>query len=157
RDLKYKDGHLYYNDTQIDMIYRRIVTTEFIEKSQEIADLIAAYKDGAVCMIGSLRSQIMHNKIIFKILHDESTLSFLNAEEQQLIKNHVPITKEFEGHQEVFYRVQNNKNDYILKPIDSFASQGVNTGRDFEQDQWNRIVEQCWEKGFIYQEFIDPY
>src|SRR5699024_5698416 len=73
RDLEYKEGHLYHNDTKIDMIYRRIVTTEFIEKSKEIPDLIAAYKDGAVCMIGSLRSQIMHNKIIFKILHDEDT------------------------------------------------------------------------------------
>lgn len=157
RDLKYQNGKLYYNDMQIDMIYRRIVTAEFIEKSQEIPDLIAAYKEGAVCMIGSLRSQIMHNKIIFKILHDEDTLEFLNEEERELIKNHVPITKEFQGDKKIFDEVLHHKDKYILKPIDSFASQGVNTGRDFDQEGWKKIVRNCWKKGFLYQEFIDPY
>lgn len=76
RELKYIDGKLYYEDMNIDMIYRRIVTREFIEKSSEISDLIEGYRNGAVCMIGSMKSQIMHNKIIFKILYDEDTLEF---------------------------------------------------------------------------------
>ena len=86
RDLKYIDGELYYEDMRIDLIYRRIVTVEFIEKSNEIPDLIKAYKEKAVCVIGSLRSQIMHNKIIFKILHDEETLSFLSEGKENLLK-----------------------------------------------------------------------
>lgn len=157
RDLRYIDGRLYYKDMQIDMIYRRIVTTEFIEKSEEIPDLIQAYRDGAVCMIGSLRSQIMHNKIIFKILHEEDTLRFLNEEERKLIQNHIPITEEFQGDKKIFDKVLHHKDQYILKPIDSFASQGVNTGRDFDQEEWAEILRDCWEKGFLYQEFIDPY
>lgn len=157
RDLKYVNGKLYHQDTQIHMIYRRIVTAEFIEKSDQILDLIAAYKDGAVCVIGSLRSQIMHNKIIFKILHEEDTLEFLTEEERNLIKNHIPITKEFEGDVKILKEVLQHKDKYILKPIDSFASQGVNTGRDFDQEGWEKLAGDCWEKGFLYQEFIDPY
>ncbi len=157
RDLKYVDGKLYFEDMRIDLIYRRIVTVEFIEKSKEIPDLIQAYKDGAVCVVGSLRSQIMHNKIIFKVLHDEDTLEFLSEEERKLIRNHIPITKEFKGNNGILEEVINNKDKYIIKPTDSFASQGVNTGRDFSQKEWELLVKECWENDYIYQEFIDPY
>lgn len=157
RDLKYKDGKLYYEDMRIDLIYRRIVTVEFIEKAEEIPDLIEAYKEGAVCVIGSLRSQIMHNKIIFKILHDEETLSFLSEEERQLVENHIPITEEFGGDERIFEKVLNNKDQYIIKPIDSFASQGVNAGRDFSYEKWEKVLTKCWNKDYLFQEFIDPY
>lgn len=157
RDLKYKDGKLYYEDMRIDLIYRRIVTVEFIEKAEEIPDLIEAYKEGAVCVIGSLKSQIMHNKIIFKILHDEETLSFLSEEERQLVENHIPITEEFGGDERIFEKVLNNKDQYIIKPIDSFASQGVNAGRDFSYEKWEKVLTKCWNKDYLFQEFIDPY
>ncbi|MCF6463505.1 circularly permuted type 2 ATP-grasp protein [Clostridium sp. Cult1] len=157
RDLRYKDGKLYYENMRIDLIYRRIVTVEFIEKAEEISDLIEAYKDGVVCVIGSLRSQIMHNKIIFKILHDKETLSFLSEEERQLVKNHIPITEEFGGDERIFEKVLKNKDQYIIKPIDSFASQGVNAGRDFSYEKWEEVLTKCWNKDYLFQEFIDPY
>lgn len=157
RDLKYNNGKLYYKEIQIHMIYRRIVTAELIEKAHEVPDLIQAYKEQAVCFIGSLRSQILHNKMIFKVLHEEETLKFLSQEEINLIKNHIPITKEFKGKEETLKKVINNKEKYILKPIDSFASQGVNTGRDFTQEGWEVLARECFENGFLYQEFIDPY
>lgn len=157
RDLRYKGGKLYYKDTRIDLIYRRIVTVEFIEKAEEIPDLIEAYRDGAVCVIGSLRSQIMHNKIIFKILHDKETLSFLSEEEKELVKNHIPVTEEFGGDERLFEKVLKDKDKYIIKPIDSFASQGVNAGRDFSIDEWQEILTNCWNRDYLFQEFIDPY
>ncbi len=157
RDLKYRDKKLYYKDMKIDLIYRRIVTAEFIEKSSEIPDLIEAYKDGSVCSIGSLRSQIMHNKIIFKILHDEETLAFLSEEERELIRNHIPITEEFSGDEKIYEKVLKNKDKYIIKPIDSFASQGVSAGRDFSNEEWEEILTKCWNKDYLFQEFIDPF
>lgn len=157
RDLKYKDGKLYYEDMRIDLIYRRIVTVEFIEKAEEISDLIEAYKDGVVCVIGSLRSQIMHNKIIFKILHDKETLSFLSEEERQLVKNHIPITEEFGGDERIFEKVLENKDKYIIKPMDSYASQGVNAGKDFSYEEWKEVLTNCWNRDYLFQEFIDPY
>lgn len=156
RDLRYINGKLYYGDMRIDMIYRRIVTVEFIEKSQEIPDLIEAYRDGAVCVIGSLRSQIMHNKIIFKILHDADTQEFLMEEEVEFIKKHIPYTEEFAGDKKVFEEVRNNKDKYIVKPMDSFASQGVHTGRDYAAEEWVKILEDCWGKNYLFQQFIDP-
>ena len=157
RDLKYRDGALYFEDFKIDLIYRRIVTFELIENIDEIPDFIEAYKNKAVCVIGSIKSQIIHNKIIFKVLHDEDTLEFLNEEEQEYVKNHIPYTGEFRGEKSVYDNVLNNKDRYIMKPLDLNASRGVYTGRDLTKDQWKDKLDESWDKDYLYQEFVDPY
>jgi len=153
RELKYIDGKLYFNDFKIDMIYRRIVTREFIEKSEDIQDLINAYRDKAVCVIGPIKSQIMHNKIIFKILHDKDTLEILSQEEQEYVKKHIPFTKIFHGDKEIFEEALKNKDNYIIKPMDLYASQGVYAGRDYTETEWRRKLDECWEKDYLLQEF----
>ncbi len=157
RDLKYKDGNLYHEDYKIDLVYRRIVTFELIERSDEIKDFIQAYKDRAVCVIGSIRSQIVHNKIVFKILHDEYTLNLLSDEEKEFVKEHIPLTKVFGGEEDVFQYVLNNKEKYIMKPFDLNASRGVYTGRDFSQEEWEAKLKDSWESDYLYQEYCDPY
>lgn len=157
RHLEYKDGSLYHEDYKIDLVYRRIVTFELIERSEEIKDFIQAYKDEAVCVIGSIRSQIVHNKIVFKILHDDYTLNLLSAEEQTFVKNHIPHTGIFGGDISVFNKVLSDKEKYIMKPFDLNASRGVYTGRDFSQEEWEEKLLESWDKDYLYQEYCDPY
>lgn len=157
RDLKYKDGALYKDDYKIDLIYRRIVTFELVEKADQIGDFIEAYKNKAICVIGSIRSQVIHNKIFFKILHDKDTLDFLSTEEREFVKNHIPVTGLFIGGEEVFNLVLNNKEKYIMKPLDLNASQGVFTGRDLSQKEWETRLKESFNKDYLYQEFFDPF
>ena len=156
-DLVYRDGKLYFEDFRIDMVYRRIVTFEAIERLSEIEDFIEAYKNGAFCSIGSFKSQLIHNKIIFKILHDEDTLELLSEEDRNFVKNHIPYTKEFIGSEEVFDHVLKNKEKYIMKPLDLNASRGVYVGRDLSDEEWERRLRESFNKDYIYQEFIFPY
>lgn len=157
RKLEYTDGKLYLKGIKIDLIYRRIVTRELVERSHEIQDFINAYKDRAVCVVGPIKSQIMHNKIIFKILHDEDTLEFLNEEEREYIKKHVPYTTEFEGDQKIFDEAFENKDKYVIKPRDLYASKGVYVGRDFSNEEWMTKLEENWENDYLLQEFCQPY
>lgn len=157
RNLKYKDGGLYSDDYKIDLVYRRIVTFELIEKADEIKDFIQAYRDGVFCSVGSIKSQIMHNKIIFKILHDKTTLEFLSSEEREFIKNHIPHTGLFKDDMEVYKKVLNNKDKYIMKPLDLNASRGVYAGRDLSQKEWENKLKKSWDTDYIYQEFVTPF
>ena len=156
RELKYIDGKLYFKDIKIDLIYRRIVTKEFVDRIDEIEDLVNAYKDGSVCMIGSLKSQIMHNKIIFKVLHEKETLQFLTEEERNFIKKHIPYTEEFNG-EDIYKEVLKNKDKYILKPKDLYASKGVYAGKSFSSEDWKRIADESLGKEYICQEFCEPF
>lgn len=156
-DLEFRDGKLYRGDYRIDMVYRRIVTFEAIERLDEIKDFIAAYKAGAFCSIGSFKSQLIHNKIIFKILHDEDSLNLLTKEDQDFVKNHIPYTREFIGGDEVFNHVVENKDKYIMKPLDLNASRGVYVGRDLSQEEWESRLRDSFNSDYIYQEFVLPY
>lgn len=157
RELKYINGKLYYKDFKIDLIYRRMVTKELIDKSDEIEDFINAYRDKAVCVIGSIKSQILHNKIIFKILHDKDTLEFLSEREIEFIKKHIPFTGKFEGDKKIYNEVLNNKDKYIIKPEDLNDSRGVFAGRDFTKEEWEKKLERSWGNEYLYQEFIELY
>ena len=157
RDLEYRDGNLYHKDYRIDLVYRRIVTFELIDKAHEIPDFIEAYKARAFCCIGSIRSQVIHNKIFFKILHDEDTLQYLSKEEREFVKNHIPYTGIFGGDQEAFNMVLNDKDRYIMKPMDLNASQGVYAGRDFTQEQWEEKLRESWNQDYLYQEYFVPF
>lgn len=157
RELEYRDKKLYFEDYRIDLVYRRIVTFELIDKVDEILGFIKAYKDRAFCCIGSLRSQVIHNKIFFKILHDEDTLELLTEEERTFVKEHIPYTGIFGGEEEAFYEVLNNKDKYIMKPMDLNASQGVYVGRDLDCEEWKLRLKKDWNNEYIYQELVENY
>lgn len=157
RDLKYTKGSLYYQSTKIDLIYRRLVTNELIERSDEIKDFISAILDKAVCLVGPIKSQIMHNKIIFKILHDDDTQKLFNSEEVQFIKDHIPYTRLFSGSYDCFQEVYVNKDKYIIKPYDLYGSKGVYAGLDYTQIQWKEILNKCFNNDYLYQEYFHPF
>ncbi len=155
RELKYHDGKLFYQDLPIDLIYRRLVTAEMIERCELIADFIQAYRDGAVCVVGPPRSEIIHNKIIFKILHQDAA-DFLTPEEKAFIDKHIPYTGEFKGEQEIYLQVRQNKDHYVLKPKALYAGAGVYLGKDFTSQEWASIVQKCWNQNYLYQEYCLP-
>lgn len=153
RDLVYKEGKLYYGDFRIDCIYRRAVTWEIIENQHEVQDLINAYLDGNVCVVMPLRSQVIHNKIIFAILHDPEKTPFLTDEERQFIHKHIPYTRIFdiENKDLVEYAI-NNKDKLVLKPMDKYASRGVRIGADFRKKEWEKIIREEAKEEYILQE-----
>lgn len=154
RNMEYRDGALYFGDYKIDMIYRRLVTYELIEKRDQAEEFIKAYMDGAVCTIGAIESQIIHNKIFFKIMHDEKTKALLNEEEVKFIENHIPFTGIFGGDTSVFEEVKNNKDKYVMKPMDKNAGQGVYVGLDLSQEEWEKNLERDFDNDYLYQVFI---
>ncbi|WP_432401998.1 glutathionylspermidine synthase family protein [Wukongibacter sp. M2B1] len=156
RDLKYINGNLYFNDTKIDFVYRRLVTRDLMERADEIPDFIRAAKEGKVCIIGPIKSQIIHNKIIFKILHDNDTLDFLNKEEISFIKNHIPYTAKLDGDNLNYDELIAEKDKFILKPMDFYASRGVYAGRDFSSKEWKKRLEECSGRDYLIQEYYTP-
>ena len=156
RDLEYREGALYKDKFRIDLVYRRIVTFELIQKSNEIPEFIRAYMDDAMCTIGTIRSQIIHNKLFFKMLHEQETLQLLTKEERDFVKEHIPFTGALGGAESILNEVIVNKNRYIIKPMDMNASQGVFVGRDSTDDEWKDMVLKAFGRDYLYQEFIVP-
>jgi len=157
RDVTFREETLYHEDTKIDIVYRRLVTREIIDRSDEIQDFIEGCLSGNVCVIGPIKSQIIHNKRIFKILHDEETKAFLTEKEVMFIEQHIPLTKYFEGEEWDIDKLIVNKNDLILKPCDLYASRGVYAGKDFEDEMWREKLLECKDEDYLLQEYYTPH
>ncbi|SCY40310.1 glutathionylspermidine synthase family protein [Alkaliphilus peptidifermentans] len=154
RWLEYKNGKLYYKDLPIDCIYRRAVTWEIIERAEEVQDFINAYLAGDICVIGPLRSQIIHNKNIFAILHDKDKTPFLSDDERGFINKHIPFTIVFNNNDnEMVKYTLENKNKLVLKPMDKYASRGVRIGRDYNDHEWMKIIKDEAVEDYLLQEF----
>ena len=44
-----------------------------------------------------------------------------------------------------------------MKPLDLNASRGVFAGKDHSMEEWQRKLDEVWNKDYIYQEFVNPY
>jgi glutathionylspermidine synthase len=152
REMCYKNGRLSVKGTHIHLVYRRAVNKEVESRITEVEDLIQAYRDKAVCMVGPFRSQIMHNKIFFGILCDAEKTDFLNSEEREFIKQHIPET--FTLEEDRIQKVMAEKDRYVIKPEDSYGGRNVVCGSDLTADEWKNKLFDAWQKGnFLIQEF----
>ncbi len=159
RSLLYKNGKLYGQaGIPIDLIYRRAVTSDIMKHYDEAADFIRAVKDGAVCLMGDFTTQIVHNKVLFEVLHHPVTKEFLTPEENDFIKCHVPYTAAMDAEYAPYEQVLNEKDSWILKPRDSYGSKGVFAGVEYDSlEKWQEVVKGCPREKYIIQEFCTPY
>lgn len=154
REVKYEDGKLKYGDFNIDLVYRRAVTRDLMDRKEEIKDFLSAYKDNAFLMFGSFRSQLMHSKLIFKILRLEETKKILTDDENSFISKHIPYTEELINDED-YMEVLENKDKYILKPYDGYASSGIYVGRDYSKEEFENILKNIKRETYIYQDYYD--
>lgn len=154
RALTLRDDGLYFEDTKIDMIYRRFVTSDYLNVFEDCRDFTTAYKNGQVMMLGSFRSHLMHNKYIFKVLRDPLTKDILSDMENDFVEQHIPLTLPLtdESKEEIL----KDKDRWIIKPIDGYASHGVYCGRDYTKKEFAKLIDECIPEHYIYQEYFLP-
>ncbi len=164
RHIRWDGDHCYTPEgVRIDAIYRRAVTSDILSHYDEVEDLITAVRCNGVCLVGEFRTQIVHNKILYKVLHLPETAAFLTEKEKRYVRAHVPytvsLTKElFEKQPELKEEVYKDKNGWIIKPEDSYGSYGVHAGVECKtEEEWAGFVDQALDQGYILQEFCTPY
>ena len=158
RELVYRGGRLRLNGEPVDIVYRRAVTRECIDRAGEIVDLLDAYRDGAACVIGGFRSQLLHSKLFFVLASEGRFDGFLDAGERDFLRTRVPRTERItisrEG--ELFDRAREERERFIVKPEDRYAAEGVAAGRDSNPREWEEVLCRASEAGgYILQEFVD--
>src|SRR5262249_4875999 len=91
--LEYRNGVLRHGDFTIDVVYRRIRLQEFLVRFDLSHPLVRAYKDRAVCMVNSFRSELGTKKAVFDLLTDDAVTSRFPAAEKRAIKDFIPWTR----------------------------------------------------------------
>ncbi len=162
RELEYDGRSLLHNGIKIDMVYRRVVSSEYIERLDEVGAMTRAFKDRSVCVVGSFRSDVVFNKRVFGLLHNPRFAHLFTEAERALVQRHVPWTSPFED-VECHYRgkkvgmpelARNDKDRFVLKPSNLYEGRGVFLGFQKAQAEWDEMIEEALESDYVLQEFI---
>ncbi len=162
RELEFKDGKLQHKGRAIDVVYRRLLTNEFLEKLDETRALLDAYQARAVCVVNSFRSKYVHKKMLFGILTDEKYEKYFSAEQHALIRAHVPWTRGVVERKTLFYGekvdlcdlIRRNRDNLVLKPNDEYGGKGIYIGWEMTDQQWEDAIQVALGGNYLVQERV---
>ncbi len=157
RSLSYRDGKLYTpDDMPVDAIYRRAVTSDIMRHYDEVGAFLQAVRDQNVFLAGAFCTQVIHNKWLFYVLHHERSRQFLNEEEIDFIERHIPFTGLLSAGCDKNELIE-NKDDYIIKPLDLYAARGVYAGVECDAATWEKHLSEYMDKDYLFQKYCPQF
>ena len=162
-ELEFDGKRLIYKDVAIDIVYKRLLVNEYLPIIDSAPALLEAYRAGAICMVNSFRSKIVHKKAIFAVLTNEKYAYLFNENELEAIKNHVPWTRKFREEKTEHYGedinlvewTRRNLNKLVLKPNDDYGGHGIYIGWASTEDEWDEAINVALENGdYLVQERV---
>lgn len=164
RALEYRDGALWAGDFRIDLIYKRVLCSELIQRMGLQNPIVAALRDRAVCMTNAFSAKLMAKKASFTILSDERNAHLYTPTEQRAIEEHIPWTRKVEERRTVFHGqpidllpyVAEHRESFVLKPNDDYGGKGVQIGWEVDQAQWDDALRHALTEPYVVQERVHP-
>lgn len=162
RRIEYRGGMARVDGHRVDVVYRRVLLHELLARSDEARDLLRAYRDGAVCMVNSPRSKLLHKKALLALLSDGRLDLGLSPAEQSVVDATIPWTRIVISGEtthagrvvDLERYVAGNQERLALKPVDDYGGRGVVLGWDCTSEEWARAVESAMNSAYVVQERV---
>jgi len=161
--LEYRNGQLVRGDFGIDVVYRRISAQEFLVRFDLMHPLVRAYREGAICMVNSFRTEMVQKKAVFCLLSDETITAGFPLAERKAIREHVPWTRLMRPGKTTYqdqqidlidYLVQ-HRQKFVLKPNDPASDLQSYTGSELESSAWERALRTALRTPYVVQEKVE--
>lgn len=169
RACEYKNGKLWLEGAQVDLIYKRVLITELIERCGLTHDVVRAVQERAVCMVDGFRCKILHKKASLAVLSDEANAGMFSAADHAAIADCIPWTRVVRE-RETTYKgrkidlmpfIHENRDRMVLKPSDAYGGEGVVLGWGVDDAGWAAAVRTALGTPHIVQERVaipsEPY
>jgi hypothetical protein len=162
RDLEMRDGKLHHGDFSIDLVYRRLLTTELLEKKDECKAFLEAYRTQAAVFVNSFRTKYVHKKMLFGVLTDERHQQYFTQDERKAILLSIPWTRRLEDGKttyvgreiELLNFVRENRDRLVLKPNDEYGGHGIYIGWETDESAWDQAIEKSLAGDYLVQERV---
>ena len=169
RDVEHKDGKLFAGNFVINLIYKRVLITELIERGGVDHPVVQAVRDGHVCMVNPFRCKILYKKTILAVLSDERNEDLFAKDERRAIQAHIPWTRTVEERKTTYNDlpvdlipfILKYQDRFVLKPNDDYGGRGIVLGWQTNTGGWERAVQEALGTPFVVQERVaipqEPY
>jgi len=162
-ELDFSGGRLRCGNAEIDIVYKRLLVNEYLPIMAEHPALVDAYRAGAICMVNSFRSKLIHKKALFAVLTNERYAHLFTEEERAAIRAHVPWTRKVRAEKTDHYGEQidlleyavNTRDQLVLKPNDDYGGHGIFIGWNTDEINWSEALRHALADGdYLLQERV---
>ena len=162
-ELEFRDNRLRAGDFEIDIVYKRLLVNEYLPVMKESPALLDAYRAGAICMVNSFRSKLVHKKALFAILTDERHARLFTDVEREAIRAHVPWTRRVRAEKSEHYGqpidllefISKTRDRLVLKPNDDYGGHGIHIGWNADEISWDEALRSALANGdYLIQERV---
>jgi uncharacterized circularly permuted ATP-grasp superfamily protein len=165
RELVFDHDRLVANGVAIDLVYRRVLINDILAREADCRALLDAYAARAVCVANTLRCKIPHKKAFFAVLTDERHAHLFSADEQAMIRRHIPWTALVEQRRvvrggasvDLVPYLRAHREQFVIKPNDEYGGTGVTLGWETSEADWDAAIARAIAeraRGWVAQEKI---
>jgi len=171
REMQYSGGHLVAHGAPVNLVYKRVLITELVQREGLDNPVIRAVRENAVCMVNPLRCKILHKKASLAVLSDERNASIFTADEREAIDAHIPWTRVVEERNtkppgderavDLLPFIAAHRDQLVLKPNDEYGGKGIVLGWEVSQPEWEQAIRVALDEPYIVQQRValpsEPY
>ena len=157
-ELRYDGSTLTVQGEPVQLVYRRALLEDLDQ-----SDLVAAARDGRVCVVNPFRARVANNKKLFALFGDPRFAHLIQGDELDAIKETIPWTRILRPGRtnygdwriDLLPFIADNRERLVLKPASEYGGRNVALGIETPQERWEEIVEAHAERqDFIVQEYV---
>ncbi len=167
-DLTYRDRTLYADGQPVNLVYKRVLTSEFLQRYGQVQALDhplgRAYRDGTICLVNSFQAKPLHKKMIFGLLSDPTIMDAagIDRETQTLLARHIPWTRRVQDVRTTYASqeidllkfARDYRDRLLLKPNDEYGGKGITIGWESSAEEWADALRAALESPFVVQERV---
>jgi len=162
REMTLVDGRLRAGADAVDLVYRRALLQELVEREGEVGPFLAAYREGRAVFVNSFRCGLSEDKAFFGILTDEAYAGLMTEDERRLVARTVPWTRRVEERRtlkdgrevDLVPYILAHAADLVLKPAHGFGGQSVMVGVEATPAAWEAAVDEALGSPWVVQERV---
>jgi hypothetical protein len=163
RDLTFERGALRYEGRLIDIVYKRLLVNEFLEKVDKLQPLLEAARKRAVTMVNPFRCKPLHKKAIFAVLTDDDLQGLFSEPERAAIARHVPWTRRVSEERtrrggvdiDLPEYVRAHRESLVMKPNDEYGGKGVHIGAEMSAADWEAALAEALRSSYVVQDKVE--
>jgi len=153
RLLEYRRGRLYAEGKPVNLVYRRVLTSELIAHGDDTRALRDAYVAGTACVVNSFRAKLLHKKMSLALLSDDRYSRLYTAAQRAAIHRYIPWTRRVRP--ELAEEIARGRERMVLKPNDEYGGKGVVLGWTVDQAEWEAAIQVATTQSYVVQEAVE--
>lgn len=163
RDLTFERGALRCEGRPLDIVYKRLLVNEFLEKVDKLQPLLEATRKRAVTMVNPFRCKPLHKKAIFAVLTDDDLQGLFSEAERAAIARHVPWTRRVTEERtrrdgadiDLPEYIREHRERLVMKPNDEYGGKGVYIGAETSAAEWEAALAGALRSSYVVQDKVD--